>query len=62
METKVVNSNKHLSNKMDKINRLAKDLVASFSLEGITLTIDEAIEMVKESYSRLEKEKLISQS
>ena len=62
MRQLAINTNKHLIGKNNLLIKLAKDMVSSFKLEGISISIDEALKMMQESATKIEKESLLSQS
>ena len=50
-----INTNKHLQGADAIKERVAKSLVASFSLEGIKLSFEEAVRIVNEQYLKLQR-------
>lgn len=53
----VINTNKYLRNADVRKETIAKSIVASFSLEGIKISFEEALRMVNEQYLMLKKQK-----
>ena len=56
MSALVINTNKHLQGAEAIKERVAKSLVASFSLEGIKISLEEAVGIVNEQYLKLQRQ------
>jgi hypothetical protein len=57
MKSSVKHKRKGTNNSRDSfILRTAKDTVVSFSLEGIKISLEDAIEMAKKAVAKVEKE------
>ncbi|MCB0430834.1 MAG: hypothetical protein H6585_09050 [Flavobacteriales bacterium] len=55
MSTRVIDTNKFLRNRNDLLLTIAEATVASFKLEGIVITLEEALQMAKDSAARIKK-------
>ncbi len=50
-----IKTNTNINTDAKLIKSVAKSLVASFKLEGITISMERALEIIKEQYATLEK-------
>lgn len=63
MSTLVLNSNNHIPKTKKKfLEKIAKDTVSSFKLEGIIITLEEAYQMAIKISASLEKDKKSTES
>lgn len=53
MGVRIIDSNKFLKNENDFLMKIAKSTVASFKLEGITISFEEALKIAKDSASKV---------
>lgn len=51
----MIDTNKFLRNRNDLLLTIAEATVASFKLEGIVITLEEALQMAKDSAARIKK-------
>ena len=57
MKMRVRDINEFIKNDSDLIQKIAESTVASFLLEGIVLSLSDAIVMAKDSLNKIKKEK-----
>ncbi len=53
----IVNTNRYLNSEATFLQKIAQSVCASSNLEGITISVDEALKIAKEVYSDLKKQR-----
>ena len=58
MANLIINNNRHLKTEKDLNESAAQSLVASFILEGIKISIEEARKMINEASAKFQKQRI----